>query len=256
MGDDFYREFGENMNTVLVTGASRGIGKAIAEEFAKNGYAVAINYNNNKRLADSLALDLMKKYKVPCCAYKADVKNRAEVDAMVEKIKSDLGTIVTLINNAGISTQQEFRDITEENWREMLSTHLDGAYNCTQAVLPHMYYRGSGKIINIGSVWGVTGGSCEVHYSTAKAGLIGFTKSLAKELAPSNINVNCVCPGVIQTDMMSIFDDETISNLKKQIPLGRIGTAEDVAKAVSFLASKNADYITGIVLNVNGGFLI
>lgn len=251
-----YNQYGDNMNTVLITGSSRGIGRAIAEAFASIGMAVAINYNNSKAVAESLATKLMMKYKVPCGAYKADVKNKEETDAMVKDIKSDLGTITVLVNNAGISTQKEFRDITEDEWKEMLATHLNGAYNCTQAVLPDMLYRQYGKIINISSMWGITGGSCEVHYSTAKAGLIGFTKSLAKELAPSNINVNCVCPGVIDTDMMKIFNEDTIRSLEKQTPLGRIGTPEDIANAVKFLASKEADYITGVILNVNGGYLI
>ena len=223
------------MNTVLVTGASRGIGKAIAEGFAKEGYALAINYNNSRESAQDFAARLMKKYEVPCGAYKANVRDKGEVEEMVSRVKSDLGTIVTLVNNAGISTQKEFRDITETQWKEMLSTHLDGAYNCTQAVLPDMLCRKYGKIVNIGSMWGITGGSCEVHYSTAKAGLIGFTKSLAKEVAPSNINVNCVCPGVIETDMLKIFDSQTIKSLENQTPLGRIGTPKDVAKAVLFM---------------------
>ena len=198
----------------------------------------------------------MKKYKVPVGAYKADVKDRNEVANMVAKIKDELGTIVILVNNAGISTQKEFSQITNEEWKVMLSTHLDGAFNCTQEVMHDMIYRQYGKIINISSMWGVTGGSCEVHYSTAKAGIIGFTKALAKELAPSNINVNCVCPGVIKTDMLNIFSEETLEDLKNNTPLKRLGTPKDIAKAVAFLGSKDSDYLTGNILNVNGGFVI
>lgn len=244
------------MNTVLVTGGSKGIGSAIAEEFASLGYAVAINYNKSEEKAKALSLELMKKYKVPVGAYKADVKDRNEVAHMVAKIKDELGTIVILVNNAGISTQKEFSQITNDEWKVMLSTHLNGAFNCTQEVMHDMIYRQYGKIINIGSMWGVTGGSCEVHYSTAKAGIIGFTKALAKELAPSNINVNCVCPGVIKTDMLNIFSEETLEDLKNNTPLKRLGTPTDIAKAVAFFGSKDSDYLTGNILNVNGGFVI
>lgn len=244
------------MNTVLITGGAGGIGSATAEKFASLGYAVAINYNTSKEKAEKLALQLLDEYKVPCGAYKADVKNQDEVHKMVKEINRELGTIVTLVNNAGISTQQQFQDISQEEWKTMLATHLDGAFNCTQQVMDSMIHRGSGKIINISSMWGVTGGSCEVHYSTAKAGIIGFTKSLAKELAPSNINVNCICAGVIKTDMLNIFDEDTLENLKNRTPLKRLGTPEDIANAVAFLAGKDADYITGITLNVNGGFIM
>ena len=244
------------MNTVLITGGSRGIGRATALEFAKNGYAVAINYVNSEKSAKELATKIMMDFSVPACAYKADVKNRNEVEEMVEKIQSDLGTITVLVNNAGISAQRDFRSIDEYEWKTMLSTHLDGAFNCTQCAIPRMIERQYGKIINIGSMWGIVGGSCEVHYSTAKAGLIGFTKALAKELAPSNITVNCVCPGVIETDMTKIFDEETLNDLKDKTLLKRLGTPQDIAKSVAFLASKEADYITGQILNVSGGFIV
>lgn len=244
------------MNTALITGGSRGIGRATALEFAKNGYAVAINYVKSEKSAKELALNIMRDFSVPACAYRADVKNRNEVEEMTEKIQSDLGTITVLVNNAGISTQRDFRSIDENQWKTMLSTHLDGAFNCTQCVIPRMIERQYGKIINIGSMWGIVGGSCEVHYSTAKAGLIGFTKALAKELAPSGITVNCVCPGVIETDMTKIFDEETLKDLKDKTLLKRLGTPKDIAKSASFLASKEADYITGQILNVSGGFIV
>ncbi len=244
------------MNTVLITGSSRGIGREIAEEFAVKGYAIAINYSKSKEQAISLSNKIMKEYKVPCNAYKADVKSREEVKSMVDSIRSDLGSIVILVNNAGISTQKMFTDLTLEDWKAMLSTHLDGAFNCTQEVLPHMIQRHRGKIINISSMWGVTGGSCEVHYSTAKAGIIGFTKALAKEVAPSGINVNCICPGVIKTHMLNIFDEETLESLKNQTALKRLGKPRDIAKGVLFLASEEANYITGAVININGGIFM
>ena len=244
------------MNTALITGGSRGIDRATALEFAKNGSAVAINYVKSEKSAKELALNIMRDFSVPACAYRADVKNRNEVEEMTEKIQSDLGTITVLVNNAGISTQRDFRSIDENQWKTMLSTHLDGAFNCTQCVIPRMIERQYGKIINIGSMWGIVGGSCEVHYSTAKAGLIGFTKALAKELAPSGITVNCVCPGVIETDMTKIFDEETLKDLKDKTLLKRLGTPKDIAKSASFLASKEADYITGQILNVSGGFIV
>lgn len=244
------------MRTALVTGASGGIGKAIAEKFASLGYAVALNYNKNEKKAKQYATELMIKYKVPCGAYKADVSNKIEVENMVSAIKDELGTIVILVNNAGISTQKIFSDIEEDEWKRMIDIHINGTYNCTHTVLPCMLQNHMGKIINISSMWGVTGGSCEVHYSTAKAGIIGFTKALAKETAPNGINVNCVCPGVIKTDMLNIFDEETLKSLENETPLKRLGTPEDIANAVGFLASKNADYITGCVLNVNGGFIM
>jgi 3-oxoacyl-[acyl-carrier protein] reductase len=244
------------MKTVLITGSSRGIGKAMAQEFARLGYAVAVNYYKSEKEAKKLAAEIMTKYKVPCGAYFADVKNRQQVAEMVKSVKSELGTIEVLVNNAGISTQKLFGDISQDEWQQMINTHINGAYNFTSEVLPQMLCNHKGKIINISSMWGVTGGSCEVHYSTAKAGLIGFTKSLAKEVAPNGINVNCICPGVIKTDMLNIFNEETLKALENEIPLKRLGTPEDVAKAAAFLASEEASYITGTVLNINGGYVM
>jgi 3-oxoacyl-[acyl-carrier protein] reductase len=244
------------MKTALITGSSRGIGKAIAEKFASLGYAVAVNYFKSEEEAKALATEIMMTYKIPCGAYCADVKDKQQVAEMVQSVKSDLGTIEVLVNNAGISNQKLFTDITEKQWEIMLNTHLNGAYNFTSEVLPQMLHNHRGKIINISSMWGVTGGSCEVHYSTAKAGLIGFTKSLAKEVAPNGITVNCVCPGVIKTDMLNIFSEDTLKSLESEIPLKRLGTPEDIAKVVAFLASDEASYITGGVLNVNGGYVM
>ena len=241
------------MNTVLVTGGSKGIGSAIAEEFASLGYAVAINYNKSEEKAKALSLELMKKYKVPVGAYKADVRDRNEVAHVVAKIKDELGTIVILVNNAGISTQKEFSQITNEEWKAMLSTHLDGAFNCTQEVMHDMIYRQYGKIINISSMRGVTGGSCEVHYSTAKAGIIGFTKALAKELAPSNISVNAISCGVIDTAMNSCFDEEERQCLADEIPAGRFGKADEVA-SLSFSLANESSYLTSQVITLDGGW--
>ncbi len=242
------------MRTAVITGGSRGIGRAIAYKFAENGYAVAVIYKSSKKKAGELCLNIMKKYAVPCSAYKADVTSKEDIQLAVKNIQAELGTITVLINNAGISSQSLFTDISDDEWKKMLDIHLNGAFNVTQAVLPSMLSNHCGKIVNISSMWGVIGGSCEVHYSTAKAGLIGFTKALAKETALNGINVNCVCPGVICTDMLNIFDADTLEALKDKTLLKRLGTAEEVANAVYFLSSREADYITGTVLNVNGGF--
>jgi 3-oxoacyl-[acyl-carrier protein] reductase len=177
----------------------------------------------------------------------------SEVFADIEKA---IGEIFVLVNNAGIAEQALFTDITDDMWRKMLDTNLSGAFYCSRAVLKYMINRKQGKIINISSIWGETGGSCEVHYSASKAGLIGMTKALAKEVGLSGVTVNCVSPGVILTDMTSHFDEETMNELKNETPLNKIGTPEDVAGAVAFLASADADFITGQDLAVNGGMNI
>lgn len=161
-----------------------------------------------------------------------------------------------LINNAGVSSQKLFTDITDDDWRKTIGVNLDGVFYCCREVLPQMISRKNGVIINISSMWGEVGASCEVHYSASKAGVIGLTKALAKEVAPSGIRVNCISPGVIMTDMMSGFDDNTIEELKSETPLQRLGTPEDIASAALFLASDEASFITGQTLGVNGGFVI
>lgn len=174
---------------------------------------------------------------------------------MFKNIRSQLGEVDVLINNAGVSNQKLFTDITDDDWRETLGVSLDGAFYCSREALPHMIRQKSGVIINISSMWGEVGASCEVHYSAAKAGIIGLTKALAKEVAPSGIRVNCIAPGVIMTDMMKSFDEETIEELRLETPLERLGTPDDIAEAAMFLASERASFITGQVLSVNGGFV-
>lgn len=241
--------------TVLITGASKGIGKATAILFAESGYNVIINYLNSEDSALSLCNQLST-HKNKVIAIKADVSSSAQVKKMVETSKNSFGKIDVLINNAGIAQQKLFTDISEYDWDRMFDINVKGMYNCCKEIVPMMIHEKNGKIINISSIWGITGASCEVHYSASKAAIIGFTKALAKELGPSNINVNCVAPGVIDSDMNSSIDEETIEVLKDETPLGVIGKCEDIAQTILFLASDNASFITGQVISPNGGFVI
>lgn len=241
--------------TVLITGASRGIGRAAAVAFARNGYNVAVNYCKSKEKAAALA-DELNSYGVMTAAYQADVSDKTEVEEMFRKAEQELGKISALVNNAGIAEQILFSDITEEKWDRMFAVNVKGAYNCTQAVLPSMIHEKYGRIINVSSMWGISGASCEVHYSASKAALIGFTKALAKEVGLSGITVNCVAPGVIGTDMNAAISGEILEELKENTPLNRIGASEDVAEAILFLASDKASFITGQTLSVDGGFIL
>ena len=237
------------MKNVLITGASKGIGAATARIFAKNGYKVFINYNNNKEKAEALAKE------VGGIAIKCDVSNPIEVKEMAKTI-SGFGSIDVLVNNAGIQGQNFVDKITDKEWSDMIGVSLSGTFYTVREFAPDMIKNKRGKIINVSSMWGVTGASMETHYSAAKAGVIGFTKALAKELGPSNINVNCVAPGVIDTDMCRVFDDSVIDALKEETPLGRLGTPEEVARLIYFLASDDSSFITGQIIGVNGGFII
>lgn len=241
--------------TVIITGASKGIGKSTAEVFAQEGYNVLINYNKSEKDAINLYGNLKEKtYSVKL--FKADVSKRKEVDAMISYCVSQFGGIDVLINNAGICQEKLFVDITEDDWDQMIDINLKSAYLCTQAALQYMLPRKKGKIINISSIWGMVGASCEVHYSVAKAGLIGLTKALAKELGPSNIQVNCIAPGIIQTDMLASYDQEQLDILKENTPLMRLGRSTDIAQCIYFLASQHADFITGQIISPNGGYVI
>ena len=241
--------------TVLITGASRGIGRATAILFAKSGCNLIINYLNSESSALSLCKELSE-YESKIIPIKADISDSTQVKNMVEKIKGKFGKIDVLVNNAGIAQQKLFTDITEDEWDRMFNVNVKGIYNCCKEIIPMMVHEKSGKIINVSSIWGLTGASCEVHYSASKAAVIGLTKALAKELGPSNINVNCVAPGVIDTEMNSSIDKETIEALKDETPLGIIGKSDDIAHTILFLASENAAFITGQIISPNGGYVI
>ena len=241
--------------TVLITGASRGIGRAAAVLFAGSGYRVAINYFRSGAAAKALAKELIDQG-FQAQAFRADVSDAVQVGKMVRDISHRFGDIDILINNAGIAQQKLFSDITTSDWSKMFSVNVDGAFYTCKAVLPQMIARHAGKIINVSSIWGMVGASCEVHYSASKATLIGFTKALAKEVAPSGIQVNCVAPGVIDTEMNESLPPETHAQLQSETPLGRMGTPKEIAALLLFLASGQADFITGQVISPNGGFVI
>ncbi len=236
--------------TALITGASRGIGSAIALRLAEDGFFTVINYNNSRESAEIIASI------TGGIAVKADISDDAQVKDMMDTISLRAGGVDVLVNNAGISVSGLFCDIPLQREKRLWDVNVGGTFNCTRAVLPRMINKKSGRIINISSMWGEVGASCEVHYSAAKAALIGFTKALAKEVGPSGINVNCITPGVIQTDMNKHHSKEVLDELAEDTPLERLGTPEDIAKAVSFLASSDSDFITGQILGVNGGFVI
>lgn len=239
----------------LVTGSSRGIGRATALRLAQEGYALCINCVERTDLANALAAEINGRGG-SAMAYRADVSDAARVADMLGEVKRRLGPVSLLVNNAGIAGQMLFQDITQAQWRRFLGVNLDGAFNCCQAVLPDMLHEKCGCIVNISSIWGLRGASCEVAYSCTKAALVGLTRSLAMELAPSGIRVNCVCPGVIDTDMLSALPDGTLPELARQTPVGRLGTPEDIAGAVAYFASDAASFVTGQVLCADGGFTV
>lgn len=241
---------GESMKNVIITGASRGIGAAIARKFAENGDRVFIIYEKNRQLAEKLASE------IGGYAFSCDVRKKEQVDNIKTEMAKLGFSADIIVNNAGISQIKMFSDITEADWDRVMDVNVKGAFLVTQAFLPDLISKKSGRIINISSIWGETGASCEVHYSASKAALLGFTKALAKELGLSGICVNAICPGVIDTDMNKALDEDVLKELKEEIPLNSIGKAEDVAKACLFLASDGADYITGQIISVNGGMYI
>ena len=238
------------MKNLLITGGSRGIGKACVYEFIKNGYRVFLNYNKSEKEALRICSE------TGAIPVKADVSNSLEVEKAAEFIKENYGGISVLINNAGISQIKLFSDISENDWDNMFNVNIKGMFLITKAFIGDMINKKYGKIINISSMWGETGGSCEVHYSASKSAVIGFTKALAKETGLSGINVNCISPGVINTDMNSELTKEDIASLCKEAPLNRIGTPEEVAKLAIFLSSDEASFITGQVIGINGGLVI
>ncbi len=234
------------MRRALISGASRGIGAACARALAAAGCRVAVNYFASRDRAEALASE------IGGGAYMADVSDRAAV----ERLYREVGDVDILVVNAGVALQKLFTDTTPEDWRRVFAVNVDGAYNLIEGALPHMIHEKWGRIVIVSSVWGLRGASCEVAYSASKAALIGLTKALAKELGPSGITVNCVAPGVIDTDMNSILTPETMEELREETPICRVGEPSDVAAAVRFLCSEEAAFITGQVLGVDGGFAV
>ena len=238
----------------LITGSSRGIGRAEAIKLAHDGYAVCINCVEREDKAQE-AVEQLVSGGCEAMWYKADVSDSTAVKQMVAAIEEKLGVVTLLVNNAGIAKQCLFQDMSEDYWRHIFDVNLNGAFNTIQAVLPHMLHEHSGCIINTSSIWGQHGASCEVAYSATKHAIIGLTRSLAQELAPTNIRVNCVAPGVIDTDMVQVLGEETLAALAGDTPVGRLGRPEDIAEIVSFLASDAASFITGQVITSDGGFM-
>lgn len=244
------------MNQVaLITGSSRGIGRGIALELAREGWDICVNYIRQQTAAEEVVAQIRAMGR-KAVAIQADVADSEAVFAMVRQAETELGPISLLVNNAGIADQALFQDVSDELWDRFLSVNLGGARNAICAVLPHMLHEKAGCIVNISSMWGLRGASCEVAYSCTKAALIALTRSLALELAPSHIRVNCVAPGPINTDMVQALGQEVQNMLAEQTPLGRLGTPEDIAYAVAFFASEKASFITGQVLTADGGFIV
>ena len=240
---------------VLVTGASRGIGKAIAVKFAKKGYNVIINCAHREQELMQTKKEI-ESYQVTCAAFLGDMGDMAVCEQLFSMIRKQFGSLDVLVNNAGIDYIGLLQDMSSEDWNRILRTNLTSVFNCCKLAIPLMLPAGHGKIINISSVWGCAGASCEVAYAATKAALVGLTRSLALELAPSHIRVNAVAPGCIETDMLQSLGAETVASLAEETPMGRIGAPEDVAKAVRFLASQDAAFITGQVLTLDGGFAL
>ena len=237
--------------TVLISGGDRGIGAAAARAFYAAGYRVAVFYHTNAEAAAALQKELPGVLAVQC-----DVASRASCELAFRAAEQALGRVDVLVSNAGIAQQKLFTDITPEEWQRMLDVNLTGAFNLCQLALPGMIRRKAGRILTVSSMWGQTGGSCEVHYSAAKAGIIGLTKALAKEAGQWNIRINCIAPGVIDTDMNAGLSREDINEITAQTPLGRTGSPRDIAALALFLASEDAQFITGQIISPNGGLII
>lgn len=243
-----------NKKLVLITGASRGIGRATAEIFAKHGYDLALNCAKSVQLLEDVSYRLIKNYGVKIKIYTGDVSDYEFVKTMIGKVYSDFGKIDVLINNAGISHFSLLTDMSKEDWHRVLDVNLSSIFYTCSLIVPEMVRAKKGSIINIASIWGEVGASCEVAYSTAKGGMIAFTKALAKELAPSNIAVNAVSPGVIDTDMNSCFDEEERNNIINEIPVGRMGRSDEVARVIYEIAEAPM-FLTAQVIRMDGGML-
>ena len=239
--------------TIIVTGGSRGIGAAIVSLLAKENYNIVLNYNKSEEIAKKMQEEFTKIGKT-VEIFKADVSKREEVKKLVDFTIKKFGKIDVLINNAGISQTKLFTDITDEDWNNMLNIDLNSVFYMSQEVAKHMIHEKEGCIINISSIWGMVGASCEVHYSVAKAGVDAMTKSLAKELGPSNIRVNSIAPGIIDTDMNKYLSEKELEQIKEEIPLGKIGETSSIAKCAKWLIEDN--YTTGQIIAINGGWNI
>jgi 3-oxoacyl-[acyl-carrier protein] reductase len=238
------------MRTALITGGSRGIGAACARKLAEQGCRVAVNYHKSQAQAEELARQ------IGGIAVQGDVSDPAQAQKMVDTVLENFCQLDILVCNAGVSHVGLLSDMTDAQWRRVFGVNVDGIFHCCRAVIPHFVHRKQGRIVAISSMWGQVGASCEAAYSASKGAVIALTKALAKELGPSGIPVNCVAPGVIDTDMNRALTQEDLAALREETPLERIGTAEQVADAVWFLCSQQSDFITGQVLGVNGGLVI
>lgn len=239
----------------VITGASGGIGQAIAKAYAQKGYKVALCFHKNKEAAEALAYEITRGGGY-ANAFSADLTSEQHVLLLEREVIERMGEPDVLVNNAGVSSQMLFTDVSTEEYDFVMDSNVKSAFLTTRAFLPYMVRNKNGCIINISSMWGQVGGSCEVVYSASKAALIGMTKALAKEVGPSNVRVNCIAPGVIDTPMNAAHSEETMKELADETPLGRIGTPADVANVAVFLAGPRASFITGQVLGVNGGIVI
>ncbi len=237
------------MKTVLITGAGGGIGKAIAETFVKENYFPILHYHQSQET-------VLLANQLNGMAVQADLSEISEIENMTRQVLKEVSHIDVLVNNAGMSISGLLTDISPETRKKLFAVNVLGAIECTRLFLPSMIHRKAGAIINISSMWGQVGASCEVDYSASKAAIIGFTKALAQEVAPSQIRVNCIAPGVIQTKMLDCYDETTLQALAEETPLQRLGTPQDIAKAVYFLSSEQSSFITGQILGVNGGFVM
>ena len=241
------------MKTVIVTGGSRGIGAAIVKDLALKKYNVVLNYNKSEKEAEKIKEEL-KENDINIEIFKADVSDKKQAKELIEFTLNKFKNINVLINNAGIDQIKPFMEITENDWNTMFKINLNSVFNCTQEALKNMIHNKKGCIINISSIWGITGASCEVHYSASKAAIDGMTKALAKELGPSNIRVNSIAPGLVNTEMNKELSKEDLAELKKEIPLGRIAQPEEIAKSVEWLIED--EYVSGQIISVNGGWNI
>ncbi len=239
----------------LITGSSRGIGRAAARKLAEEGYNIIINYKEHKEQAESIVREIEEIGRT-AMMIQADVSKYEEVERMFSEIFKYFRRLDLLVNNAGIASLKTFNEITPEYWKEIFDTNVNGMFNCCKFAVPKMISQKEGVIINVASIWGIVGASCETHYSATKGAIVAFTKALAKELGPSNIRVNSVAPGPVMTDMLATLPEDILEKVKEDTPLNKIATPEEIAEYIYFLASDKADLLTGQVMSPNGGFII